>query len=401
MPTYRFSKTVGLIRDIRAFLGIETGATRGKTPDEIRRKQARRLDAARQRMKKTRQQLKRKERQQREQAQSLDAARQAIKETRQQLRQEKRQRRRQAQKLVAARQRMKKTRQQLKRKERKLDQREMRSSGNGSSTATGKARNHIEAGALPDFLIIGTEKGGTTFLYWTLCQHPYVEPAAEKELHFFDTRQWFRKDVNWYRSQFPASGWRDGQKVISGEASPYYLFHPFSPRRASSTLPNVKLIALLRNPVDRAYSAYNDKVSAGQESLSFEEALAEEETRTAGELEKLFADERYYSSSARLYAYRSRGIYVDQLQRWYEEFAPDQLLVLKSEDLFSDPRGTVEIVREYLALPKCEMNITLSTENLNRRSYRPMVPATREQLERFFEPHNQRLYEYLGVDFGW
>jgi hypothetical protein len=347
LPIYQFSKTVGLLRDIRAFLRIEAGATRGNTPDDIRRKQAQKLEAANQRIKKTRSQL------------------------------------------AQARGTIKKTRSQLAQKEQRLNQLRMRT------------KSHIELGALPDFLIIGTEKGGTTFLYWTLCQHPYVEPATEKELHFFDTRHWFEKDVSWYLSQFPSPTWRDGRKVITGEASPYYLFHPFSPRRTSTILPNVKLIALLRNPVDRAYSAYNDKAAARQEPLSFEEALAEEEERTAGELEKMLADENHHSPKYRKYSYLSRGIYVDQLQRWHKYFAPNQLLVLRSEDLFADPIGTVEIVHQFLNLPKCEMNITSLTEERNSLSYSPMAPATRQRLEQFFEPHNRRLYEYLGVDFGW
>jgi hypothetical protein len=348
-----------LLRDIRAFLRIEAGATRGNTPDDIRRKQAQKLEAANQRIKKTRSQL------------------------------------------AQARRTIKKTRSQLAQKEQQLNQLRMRTSGNRGSNSTRKVKSHVELGALPDFLIIGTEKGGTTFLYWTLCQHPYVEPATEKELHFFDGRKWFNKDIGWYLSQFPSPAWRDGRKVITGEASPYYLFHPFSPRRTSTILPNVKLIALLRNPVDRAYSAYNHKVAARQEPLSFEEALAEEEKRTAGELEKMLSDDRYYSRNLRLYAYRSRGIYVDQLQRWHKYFAPNQLLVLRSEDLFADPIGTVEIVHQFLNLPKCEMNITSLTEERNSLSYSPMAPATRQRLEQFFEPHNRRLYEYLGVDFGW
>ena len=264
-----------------------------------------------------------------------------------------------------------------------------------------RTKSHIELGALPDFLIIGTEKGGTTFLYWTLSQHSYVEPATEKELHFFDTDRWFKKSVGWYRSQFPAPARRDGQSVITGEASPYYLFYPHSARRVAETIPQAKLIALLRNPVDRAYSAYNRQVRSRTESLDFEEALAEEEKRTAGELEKMFSDERYYSSNLRIYAYRSRGIYVDQLQRWHKYFAPDQLLVLKSEDLFADPIGTVESVQQFLNLPKRDMSIPSSAEERNSRSYSPMAAATRQRLEQFFEPHNQRLYEYLGVDFGW
>jgi hypothetical protein len=310
-------------------------------------------------------------------------------------------RKKQAQKLKAARQTITKTRRQLAQKEQQLNQLRTPTSAKGGSKTTGKAKSPIERGALPDFLIIGTEKGGTTFLYWTLCEHPYVEPAAEKEVDFFAADKWSKKGVGWYRSQFPAPAWRDGQKIITGEATPYYLFYPFSPRRTSITVPNAKLIALLRNPVDRAYSSYNRQVRTGRERLDFEEALAEEEKRTAGELEKMLSDESYYSRSTRRYGYLSRGIYVDQLQRWHKHFAPNQLLVLRSEDLFEDPQGTVELVHEFLALPKCDMNITLTKRKRNRRTFQPMAAATRQRLEQFFEPHNRRLYEYLGVDFDW
>ena len=408
MPIYRFSKTIGLVRDIRAYLGLEAGTTRGKTPDEVRARQAQRLKTARQTIKKTRRQLARREKQQRAQvqrlekqqraqAQRLKTARQTIKKTRRQLARREKQQRAQVQRLKTARQTIKKTRRQLARREKQLERLDVRTSFSGGPSSTGSAA----LGALPDFLIIGTEKGGTTFLYWKLCQHLYVEPAHEKELHFFDTPLWFKKGVSWYRSQFPAPAWRDGRKVITGEASPYYLFHPFSPLRASKLLPDAKLIAILRNPVDRAYSAYNDKVSTGHESLSFEAALAEEENRTAGELEKMLSDERYYSRNLRVYSYLSRGIYVDQLQRWHKHFHPDQLLVLSSEDLFANPDGSVERVQEFLDLPKSDTNITLPAEKRNSRSYSPMAASTRQRLEQFFEPHNQRLYEYLGIDFGW
>jgi hypothetical protein len=373
LPIYRFSKTVGLSRGIRAFLRLEAGATRGKTPDDIRR----------------------------EKAQQLKAARRTIRKTRQRLAQEERERREQAQKLEAARRTIKKTRRQLAQKEQQLEQRERRPSGSGGSITTRDAKSHTELGALPDFLIIGAEKAGTTFLYWALCQHPEIEPASEKELHFFDTRKWSNRGVGWYRSQFPAPAWRDGRKVVTGEASPYYLFHPSSARRASVTVPDVKLIALLRNPVDRAYSAYNHKVAAGQEPLSFEEALAEEDERTAGEMEKMLSDESYYSRSIRVHAYRSRGIYVDQLQRWHKHFGPEQLLVLRSEDLFADPVATMDVVEEFLELPKFEIDIASLTEKRNSRTFRPMDPSTRQRLEQFYKPHNRRLYEYLGVDFDW
>jgi Sulfotransferase domain len=164
-----------------------------------------------------------------------------------------------------------------------------------SSKTIRKAKGDVELGSLPDFLILGTENGGTTTLHWTLCQHPHVEPATKKEVHFFDSHRWFEKGIGWYRSRFPAPAWGDGRRVITGEASPYYLLHPFAPHRASITVPDAKLIALLRNPVDRAYSAYKHRVLTGRESLSFEEALDAEEERTSGELEKMLSDESYHS----------------------------------------------------------------------------------------------------------
>jgi Sulfotransferase domain len=373
LSSYRFSRVVRLGRGIRAFLCLEAGTTRGKTPDERRIMQVEEFKAARQTIKKIRRELARKDQQREAQAQRLETARQTIK----------------------------KTRRELARKDQQLDQRKARTGRNGDSNSRRNVESTIDVGALPDFLIIGTEKGGTTFLYYALCEHPYIEPATEKEVHFFDTRKWFDKGGGWYQSQFPGPAWKDGRRIITGEASPYYLFHPFVPRRISSILPGAKLIALLRNPVDRAYSAYIDKVSAGQEILSFEDALAEEENRTAGELEKMLADERYYSSNLRVYAYRARGIYVDQLQRWHEYFSPDQLLVLRSEDLFTDPVGTVQTVHKFLDLPKYDANVTLPEERRNSRMYSPMTPETRERLEQFFEPHNRRLYDYLGVDFHW
>ncbi|MBA2534466.1 MAG: sulfotransferase domain-containing protein [Rubrobacter sp.] len=266
-----------------------------------------------------------------------------------------------------------------------------------SRKASKKARDDVGTGVLPDFLILGTEKGGTSTLYWTLCQHPLIEPATKKEVHFFDSRRWFEKDVRWYRSQFPALPPGDGRMAVTGEASPYYLLHPHTPRRAFITVPDAKLIALLRNPIDRAYSAYRHKLRRGQETLSFEEALEGEEERTVGELGRMLADETYRSRAYPLYSYQARGIYVDQLIRWHEHFDPDQLLVLKSEDYFTNPKGITERVHEFLGLPKSDVVI----ERRKKLPYQPMDPATRRRLEEYFEPHNRRLYDYLGVDFGW
>lgn len=252
---------------------------------------------------------------------------------------------------------------------------------------------------LPDFVIIGAQKGGTTFLYRLLAQHPRVKPAFLKEVHYFDLN--FERGENWYRSQFPFQ-LSKSQKHVTGESSPYYLFHPHAPRRAAEVIPGARLIVLLRNPVDRAYSHYNHQSKrvkgAGRETLTFEGAIEAEEKRLDGELEKLLHDEHYDSLNYRRYSYLSRGAYVDQLLAWSEFFDRDQMLVLKSEDLFSNPAQSLKATLGFLGLSQWTPETHPSTYKLD---YVDMNPATRHDLQDYFEPHNQRLYKYLGVDFGW
>lgn len=246
--------------------------------------------------------------------------------------------------------------------------------------------------ALPDFIIIGSQKGGTSSLYNYLIQHPYVKPSVKKELHFFDVN--FDKGCNWYRSLFPLNG----QDFVTGEASPSYIFHPHAPKRIANTIPSVKLIALLRNPVNRAYSHYNHNCRKKREKLSFELAIEKEEERLHGKLEKMLEDEKYFTASYFYYAYLGRGIYVDQLKNWFSIFPKEQILVLNSEDFFANPAGNFSRVLKFLNLPQCELG---EYKRFNGLKYQDMNPATRRQLIEYFKPHNQRLYEFLGTSFDW
>jgi hypothetical protein len=256
----------------------------------------------------------------------------------------------------------------------------------------------LQTGMLPDFLIIGAQKGGTTYLYNVLRRHPYFQAAVKKEIHFFDTPR-FGRGVDWYRTHFPQQQHRNGQRVITGEASPYYLFYPHAARRVAETIPQAKLIVLLRNPVDRAYSDYQHTLRQGNETLGFGEALELEGERLRGEKEKILADESYRSIKYRRYSYLARGIYVDQLEEWHRHFDPNQLLILKSEDFFARPSVTLELVLEYLGLP--ERDFELEGKRNEGGYSEPMDSDTRRWLQDFYEPHNKRLYEYLGKDFGW
>ena len=261
---------------------------------------------------------------------------------------------------------------------------------------------------LPDFAIIGTQRGGTTSLYNYLAEHPSIGAASIKEVHFFDTPH-YKQGLAWYRAHFPPLVQKyymqhvQKQAFITGEASPYYLFHPFAARRMANSLPHVKLIVMLRNPVDRAYSHFYHEVEGGHETLpSFEEAIQREEARLAGEREKMQADEYYSSYNHRHFSYLARGIYADQLQTWMNVFPKDQFLIVKSEDFYADTAAVFKQTLAFLNLPGLDSS-EKKAEFKQYNTTRPpkMHPVTRKRLIDYFEPHNARLYELLGSDLGW
>jgi len=210
---------------------------------------------------------------------------------------------------------------------------------------------------LPDFIIIGAQRGGTTSLYNYLVEHPGIGTASIKEIHFFDTHH-FKQGRAWYRAHFPSSVQKYFVKrvrkfdFLTGEASPYYLFHPHAPARVAAMLPKVKLIVMLRNPADRAYSHFYHEVAGKHEKLSsFEEAIDCEEKRLAGELEKMQRDAHYQSFNHRHFSYLARGIYIDQLTVWMNSFPKEQLLLLRSEDFYADPGAILKRTLAFLNLP--------------------------------------------------
>lgn len=256
-------------------------------------------------------------------------------------------------------------------------------------------------GALPDFIIVGAPKCGTTSLYYLLTEHPYVEPAAAKELHFFSSH--FDLGLEWYRRCFPRPTYKDGRRTITGEATPSYLFDPYAPERAATTVPEARLIVVLRNPVDRAYSLYQMAMRKGWETTTtFEEAIGAKQA--VGALTK--ADEAVEEGSHAALDdnswYLSGGVYVDQLVRWSSFFSEEQMLVLKSENFSKRPQDTLKLVLEFLNLPEWEPKVNELNKKRHEGGYeQEMHPATRRRLEEYFEPHNSRLYALLGVDFGW
>jgi hypothetical protein len=356
LPSFGFDKVSGIARNVKAFLNQEGGAA----PDAGQREDPK------------------------------STRRRRISEQKEMLRSKRQELRKVRNKTLAAKDGAERAEYVKKTKQKKLELlglknelRAAREKADGTPEAPLRAEGEDpQTGALPDFAVIGAAKSGTTYLYHLLTQHPLVEHAAFKEPHYFDL-VFDDQGIEWYRRCFPQPKLKDGRMTITGEASPGYLFHTFAPERMAEVVPHARLIALLRNPIDRTYSAYHHRVRNGQETRPFEEAL-----------------EAYFDDPDQ--EHLSKSIYVDHLQRWAEFFPREQMLVLKSEDFFENPHQTLKDAFAFLGLPEWELEEPQLGNKRNMGSYEEgMDPAIRRRLEEYFEPHNKRLYEYLGVDFGW
>lgn len=195
---------------------------------------------------------------------------------------------------------------------------------------------------LPCWLCLGTQKGGTTTLQQLLGKHPQVFLPTCKEVHYFSLH--YSRGLPWYQSHYATAEGR-----CCGDITPYYLFHPQAPWRIQALLPQARLVVLLRDPVARTLSQYFHAQRLGFEPLPLAEALAAEAERLQGSEPVLeAADGRHHSHQEHSYLARSR--YELQLRRYEALFAPDQLLLLRSEDLFAQPEATLQRITHFLAL---------------------------------------------------
>jgi Sulfotransferase domain len=256
---------------------------------------------------------------------------------------------------------------------------------------------------LPAFLIVGAERCGTTSMFHVLRQHPAVFSTTlrKQEVHYFDV--FYDRGLAWYQSQFPLTVparlavRRTGATPAAFEASPYYMFHPLAPARIHRDLPGVRLLVLLRDPVERAYSAHANHVGHGLETESFERALELEDSRLAGEAERLIADPSYASYSHRHHSYRIRGHYADQLEHLEQIFGRDRIHVVDSDDFFADPGPAYDQVLDFLGLPPHRPAFT--PQNARPRS--PMPESLRATLSEHYRPHDERLTGWLGRPPSW
>lgn len=246
-------------------------------------------------------------------------------------------------------------------------------------------------GELPDVLIIGAQKAGTTSLFSYLEQHPLVSGSRPKELHYFDKN--FAKGERWYRSHFQRR--RHGELLL--EASPYYLFHPLAAERAAGLLPDAKLIVLLREPVARAHSHYQHEVDRGFETLSFEEAIACERRRLGDSESRLARGELVQSFEHQHFSYLSRGLYADQIERWLAHYPRDAFLFLKAEDMFASAQTAFDRACSFLDLPRIAL---ADASPRHQRDYAPISESLRAELSDFYAEPNRRLAELTEISWS-
>ena len=257
---------------------------------------------------------------------------------------------------------------------------------------------------LPDYLLIGCQRCGTTSLQAALSQHPSVKSARlMKGVHYFDTA--YDRDLNWYRSYFPTNAYRRrhdaraGRRLVVGECSPYYIFHPLALERIAKDLPDIKVVVLFRDPVERAISHHKHEVRRGNETLGLREALDAEPSRLAGEVEKIVAQAPHYNSYAhQTYSYVSRGHYAEQFRNLQRHLPADRVLVLSSEGFFSSPETTYERVLNFLGLPEWAP-AGFPHENATRDASVP--DDIRRRLVEEFAGSNVDLFDMVGERFDW
>jgi hypothetical protein len=251
---------------------------------------------------------------------------------------------------------------------------------------------------LPDFVIVGAQRAGTTSLHKYLAEHPDVgRVRLGKGVHYFDTNA--ERSMAWYRSHFPLDSSKipfKNRPTNVGEGSPYYMFHPECPRRIHEALPGVKVIAILRDPVERAHSQWAHETARGFEDLPFEEALRAEDERLADQ-EPLLADPTGRSFEHQHHSYVARGQYAPQIQRLWDMFGQDRTLVLSSNQLFAEPAEVYAATLSFLGLTPHDATYEVH----NARSYSKIDPATEAWLAERFGESNELLVEMLGSDFDF
>lgn len=254
----------------------------------------------------------------------------------------------------------------------------------------------------PHFLLVGAQRCGTTSLFRALEQHPdVVRPAINKGINYFDLN--YHRGDRWYGAHFPLlrNSWhRDYKQKATAvfEASGYYMFHPLAADRIAKDLPDVKIVAMLRDPVERAYSAWKHESARGFDHMSFEEAIQQEAQRTAGERDRMTKSPNYQSFAYRHHSYTARGKYTAQLRRFYHLFPPSSVHIVFSETFFAKPRHEFALLANFLGI---DATVDISFDQHNARPSGPMPGRTREVLTEIYKSEADDLERLIGRRPPW
>lgn len=252
---------------------------------------------------------------------------------------------------------------------------------------------------LPDFIIIGAQKAGTTSLYDYLAQHNQVKMSTPlKEVHYFSYD--YSKGANWYRSNFPIVINKSKKHILVGEASPYYLYHPHSAKRIKDLLPDIKLIAILRNPTDRAISHYFHELRHNTENLPIKDALDREEARIEPELKKMQQDENWESKIHQNQSYKARGRYDEQLSRYFDLFNRDNILILTSDDVFKNTKNCISIICKFLKIDNNIESIDTTPKNIGHNK-EEVETEVYQYLNDYFKSENEKLSKSINQELPW
>lgn len=255
---------------------------------------------------------------------------------------------------------------------------------------------------LPDIVIVGAGRSGTTSLFRLLSDHPQVlRPTVSKGMAYFDLN--YDRGPAWYRGRFPlrlTSSLRSrGRRAVTFESSGYYMFHPLAAERIAKDLPDAKVIVMLRNPVDRAYSQHRHELRRGFETeKDFEAALALEPSRTAGEADRLRADPSYQSFDHQHHAYLGRGEYAPQIRRLFDTVGKERTYIVYADEFLRDQSGEFARLCAWLGLDEPPPS---PSQVWNTEPREPMSEALREKLMAHFEPFDEELPRLLGRTPTW
>ena len=252
---------------------------------------------------------------------------------------------------------------------------------------------------LPDFLVIGAKRCGTTSLFYHLPEHPCISKSPHDNMGFFNDN--FHLGINWYKSFFPTIFTRNKIKSKFGNCLTFdvtttYMEEESTANNVYQTKPNMKIIVILRNPVDRAYSQYHLNLREKAEKRSFEDAMEENMNELNKESYERYEIKPKFSVEENNYL--KKGLYAQQLRHWLNIFPMESMLILSTEEFESNQQVIYNKIFEFLNISQFEVK---NTEKMEKGSYPQMKSETRSLLLDYFRSHNNELFKLINKKFDW